>query len=415
MPVVIKKWPHQVKRGNVTVKIYRSDRKGGGKSKKGYIYGISYKKSDGKWTQEQRTQIKAAIERAKDIAETLHEGRQDAVGLTRTQIEGFAHAQRVIGKTPLLSVVEEWKKAHELTAGQILPAARAWHDQNNSKMKKATLNEVTDVFLEAKRKVGRNIKRSYQQTFPYLREAMGSMQISQISTARLEDWLSEKENGRTRNTHRKRIVTLFRWAARRGYLPVNLKTTAELTEIVDEEDVEIGLVAVESYRGLLKLMENEFPHYLAATILAGFCGMRRSEIQSQSWSDINLEQKHVRVTEAKRNTPRKRLVRLCDAAIEWLLLCPNRSGEVCPGTTWHMDRIRKIGKNRELDLPKNCFRDSYISCRVATKGVSWTAEQAGTSERMIYKHYRELVTKEEGEDWFNIRPMDEQGKVVSFD
>jgi hypothetical protein len=80
-----------------------------------------------------------------------------------------------------------------------------------------------------------------------------------------------------------------------------------------------------------------------------------------------------------------------------------------------MDRIRKIGKNRELDLPNNCFRDSYISCRVATKGTAWTAEQAGTSERIIYKHYRELVTKKEAKAWFKIRPTDEIGKVVGFE
>lgn len=416
MPTRIRKWPHVVKRGNVSVKIYRTKRKADRKSKARYVYGISYKKSDGKWTQEQRNKIDDAIERAKEIADDLHEGRQDATGLTRTQIEGLAHAQKIIGTTPLLSVVEVWKKAHDLTNGQILPAAQAWHDQSRSKIKKATLDEVTEAFLDAKKKVGRNIKRSYQQTFPYLRKEMGTMQIAQISTARLQDWLNQKENGRTRNTHRKRIVSLFRWATGRGYLPLGIKTSAELTDTAKEDPVDIELVDAETYRNLLEMMRDEFPHYLAATVLAGFCGMRRTEIQYQLWKDINLERRFLNVTAAKPNTPAMRNITLHESAIEWLLLCEKRTGEVCPGTTWHMDRIRKIGKNRGLDLGKNCFRDSYISCRIAATGeIESTALEAGTSTRLIYKHYRKPLPKEAGEDWFSIRPSDESGKVVSFE
>ena len=167
---------------------------------------------------------------------------------------------------------------------------------------------------------------------------------------------------------------------------------------------------------LLFMIRDSHPHYLAALVLAGFCGMRRSEVHGQLWKDIDLERKFVRVSSAKRGTPAKRLITLYDEAIEWLLISPKNGDSVCPGTTLTMDRIRKIGQKAGLKLPPNCFRHSYISCRVAATGdIATTALEGGTSARMIHRHYRELVTKEEGEDWFNNGPSIEDGKVIGFE
>jgi hypothetical protein len=54
-------------------------------------------------------------------------------------------------------------------------------------------------------------------------------------------------------------------------------------------------------------------------------------------------------------------------------------------------------------LPDNCFRHGFISHRVAATGnVAETSLEAGNSPRIIFQHYRQLVTKAEGEKWFAI-------------
>ncbi|MDA0348461.1 MAG: site-specific integrase [Verrucomicrobia bacterium] len=415
------KWVKEVRRGNVTVKVYRIARKD---TKSGFIYGVSWKDSGGKWTQRQKVDLKKAMDLAKKTADELHLGKVLTPEFTQSELEGLGHAKKLLGDVPLLSAVQEWKRANELTAGQIIPAAQDWYDRNTGKIKKATVGEVIDVFLKSKREDGKTTKKSYEDTFPSLNAAMGNVPITRITATRIQDWLNgmtviktrKSVTGRTRNTHRKRVVTLFRFASRRGFLPIHFKTQAELTDRAKEDDINIGIADADNYQKLLDLMRDEFPHYLAATVLAGLCGMRRSEVHGQLWADISLERRFVRVTNAKPNTPAKRLVTLCDTAIEWLMLCENRVGEVCPGTTMFMDRIRFIGKGRGLVLHKNCFRDSFISCRIAATGeVDRTALEAGTSAKMIHKHYRELVTTEEGQAWFKVSPYRPSGKVVSYD
>ena len=54
---------------------------------------------------------------------------------------------------------------------------------------------------------------------------------------------------------------------------------------------------------------------------------------------------------------------------------------------------------------KNALRHSFISYRVAeSKDAAAVALEAGNSARMIFQHYRELVTPEEAKEWFGILP-----------
>ena len=57
--------------------------------------------------------------------------------------------------------------------------------------------------------------------------------------------------------------------------------------------------------------------------------------------------------------------------------------------------------------PNNVLRHSYISYRLATiQDANQVALEAGNSPAIIFKHYRELVTKEAAGEWFGIAPPD---------
>jgi hypothetical protein len=53
----------------------------------------------------------------------------------------------------------------------------------------------------------------------------------------------------------------------------------------------------------------------------------------------------------------------------------------------------------------NVLRHSFCSYAVAEKGFTWTSLQADHSERMLREHYREVVTAQDAEKYWGIRPV----------
>ena len=56
---------------------------------------------------------------------------------------------------------------------------------------------------------------------------------------------------------------------------------------------------------------------------------------------------------------------------------------------------------------QNALRHSFFSYRVSMTGdVARTSLEAGNSPKMIFRHYREIVTEEDAKAWFSIMPPD---------
>src|SRR5207302_3360555 len=71
-------------------------------------------------------------------------------------------------------------------------------------------------------------------------------------------------------------------------------------------------------------------------------------------------------------------------------LCQSGEDEKkCPALTWK----------------RNALRHSFISYRLAeVLSAAQVALEAGNSETMIFKNYRDVVTPEAAKDWFSIEP-----------
>jgi integrase len=400
-------FPVTVKVGNAAVKIYRVRHK---TTASGFAYAVATRSADGKRHLAQFADLADATQEARLKAAQLNAGRIEGADMTRTDRDELQAAREAVGDVPLLAAITEWKKARELTAGNLLPAAEAWASRNGSAYEQISVNTAVQRFILAKKRAGIDVKASYDKILPSLVLKLGERTLGTVSARELGAWLEERyPHPVSRNTARKRIVALWRWCRDEHYLPRDAKTEAEFTKTAQEDEGEIGIISAETFGRLLHYFKTKHPHYLPALAVAGFCGLRRAEIHTQQWEDVDLQAAHVRVTKAKRNTPSKRLTPLSPSAVQWLLLCPDRKGPICENLA--IDRIRHIalaakddeGKPLFPDLPDNAFRHSFISHRVAATGnVAETSLEAGNSPRVIFQHYRSLVTKSEGQAWFAI-------------
>ena len=404
------RFPISIRRDSVVVKIYRSKH---ARTASGFTYSVAWTVGGKRYLLQRATLAKAQAEGAAK-AEQLASGKFAAArDVTGDDVAALAAARRLCGNVPIIAALEEWSAARRLVGGSILPAAKAWAEANHAS-KPVNVPDAVKAFLSAKDRSGVDTWASYRAFLPKLKERFTGP-IGSVSASALENWIHDtfKTGGAkhahpvTFNTARKRLVALWRWCRKQGYLPRTAQTEAEQIEMAREQPLEIGILTVADFARVLVMLRDFHPGMLATGILAGFCGLRRSELHAQKWSDVHLDRSLLRISKAKRNTPSKRLVPLSAAAVEWLKLCDSMADLVA--TPWALDRIRTFAREAvpAIPCPENGFRHSFISYRVASTGnVAETALESGNSPAIIHKHYRELVDKTAGAAWFDLTPSE---------
>jgi integrase len=346
-----------------------------------------------------------AFREARIKVEQLAHGKVEASEMGAADRDELQAARRIVKarNVPLLAAIQEWDRARQLSGDSLIPACESWAARGGHPRKRLKLDEVVDRFLKAKTEAGVHTAENHGPIFDDIKKEFADFYFDTITTPQLNTWLENRAHPVTRNTFRKHTISLWRWAQKQGFVSKELKTEAEQTDRATEPPNAIGIITPATFRRLLAFIRSEHPEYIAPLALAGFCGLRRNEIHHQKWSDIELDRKFVRVSAAKKGTPSRRLVPLCDTAVKWLRLAYGSPGDVCENLS--MDRIRDIGRTAKFVLPENCFRHTFISARVVVTGsVAQTSLEAGNSPQMVHTHYLELMTKEDGEAWFASAP-----------
>lgn len=400
----------EIKAGSVVVKIYRNK---SARMKSGYLYQLAY--HDGTSRQvKQFSDLEKAKETARNTAEDIQAGRSDRQALSIADVDLLNEVRKLAGNVSPTSALREWNRARAYCGDSLIDAAKTWKEAHAAEKDSILLSEVVEKFKAAKARNGVNTKKTYRSYYENLCDAFPGMTINRITSRQLTSYLNGYDNPVYRNTHRRRIVTLFRWSARQGYLPQNAKTQAELTDNALEPESTISFFTPEQIEPVLKLIANEHSHYLPALILAAFLGMRRTEVHNQVWEDIDLKGHNVTVTKAKPRTPADRIIPIPENAVLWLMRCKRGKGPVCHNLA--IDRIRDICRDHEIEMPANGFRHSFISYQMSIgRSAGKVAQWAGNTERQIHRHYRRPRPASEGKAYFDLTPhsvLNKSDKVI---
>ncbi len=151
------------------------------------------------------------------------------------------------------------------------------------------------------------------------------------------------------------------------------------------------------------------PERVALFAIMVFTGLRPSEAEALQWDDIKLDRGFL---EAKRGLRAdNRNVRFSQNLVEWLSPMWNKEGKIFVGSTrrWR-DRVqRAMAVDAELlpVWPQDILRHTFGSYHLeAFKNAAETAYEMGHrgNPRMLYAHYRELVTPEAAKAFWEIKP-----------
>lgn len=246
-------------------------------------------------------------------------------------------------------------------------------------------------------------------------EDFGDRSIAEITTAEIDQWLRDLGLGPvSRNTFRRRLFTLFKFAKTRGWC--RTIPAAESARVREGSDEDIGIFTPDEIAGLLSVASEETVPYLA---IGAFAGLRASEIERLEWRDVNLDKGLIKVRAGK--TASRRFVEIQPNLAKWLEPYRTATGSVVPQNLrvkLLADRKRAADADVLSKWVKNGLRHSFASYHLAHfEDLAKLALQMGHvgGFQILFRHYRELVSREDAARYWSIVPqLSKDTKVVTF-
>ena len=400
-------FPITITRGSVRVKIYRIMNRGR------MMFTVAYRGPNGKRMRSTLSVLSAAKSEAERIATRIMNGESAALELSNTDRSIYVRATELLSPTgrQLDVAVAEMMEAVDVLRdkGTLLEAARFFARHHAVGIDDRCMEDIYREFLIAKETDGLGVRylqdcknrlKKFADAFP--------RRISDCTANEMQDWLVGLKNGaRARNNMRGLIVTLFNFAKQRGYLPKDRQTDADFLTRAKSSSGEIGILRPAD---LSKMLTAADPFLVPYLTIGAFAGLRQAELMRLEWQDVDLEQGHIQIHASKSKTGQRRLVPIHPNLMQWLQTKHPITGRLysSPRT---LRKVTTLAKGLGIEWPNNALRHSYASYRIAQcKNAAEVAHEMGNSPRMVFQHYRELVTPAEAHKWWTICPR-KGGKI----
>jgi integrase len=409
------RFPVVVERGSSTVKIYR-DRKA-----EGTYYRVIYytRTTVGNKEVSERHRLNFS-----DLQEAKNEAEAKAAWLSRLDGDAlrFSGHDRHIYATaldalkqfglPLDAIAREYSEARKLLDGVPLTDAVRFYTRHHGKgikpksvaaavnemIDKKTLKGVSDVYIRDLRyRLG-----FFAQSF--------HCDVNQIAPDDVASFFERlRLSSRSHNNFLRALRTFFKFAQKHDWL----SKEADLLSRIEKRNEKRTPADIFTPAQVAALLRNASPEVAPCLALAAFAGLRSAEILRGNWSDIDTRPGFIEVAARKAKTAARRIVPISENLLRWLAIAPRNGARVWPHTKDSFFKaMRRAADDAKIKWKQNALRHSFVTYRLAEiQDVNRVALEAGNSPQMIFRHYRELATPDQGRNWFAIAP-EAAAKVV---
>lgn len=263
------------------------------------------------------------------------------------------------------------------------------------------LGVLVDEIMASKERANRRpiylaeLRRSLER----FKEGRESADPREISPDDIEAFF--QENGfamGTRVTMLGRLCTLFGYAVRRGYCEHNPVLRLERPVLEQKPPLILKPAEAEtllSFAGYVSM--------LAYVVIGLFAGVRPIEIERLTWEDVDVGRGIIRVDAAASKVRRRRIIELEPNAVAWLKTI-DQSKPITPGQKRAKLRSLAMVLKKEW-MPHDCLRHTAASFLMARyQDAGKVSSILGNSPSVLLNRYYELVSPEDAETFWNIRP-----------
>ena len=354
-----------------------------------------------------------AKEEARMAALNIQRGMSSDNDMRPQDREAFKVAQGMLANlgVPLVTAVDDYVKCRlKLGEDSLITSVDDYLRRKRSFTPGIKVQQVIDEFTATKiqDRLSKRYLRMIRETMRRIGDRFPGP-IAEITTLQLNGWVRRGDHSVvTRNKWIGLLKEFFEFARRRAYLPKLEPTAADDLRIGKRGDTDIGIFKPEEMEKLLRCAK---PDTLPLLAIGGFAGLRAAEIARLDWKAVDLDRRMIQLRASQAKTAARRIVPISDNLAAWLWPL-KREGRVLSGQD-AFRRLTGLAKQAQISWPHNALRHSYISYRIAVvQNAAQVALEAGNSPTIIFKHYRELVTREEADKWFSIMPTADAGKSL---
>lgn len=360
-----------------------------------------------------------AKKEADSIADKINHGENAALSLTNADRSAYVNSCNMLDPLgiPLEFAVREYVEIVKVLGGRSpIGAAKYFAAKHPANMQAKTVEQVAQEFIDAKTKTKKSSDYLADCRYRHGKFAAAfQCNISDVTGDQLNQFLDDlrdKRNKplstRSRNNFRVSIGTLFEFAKLKRYVPLDWDGMTHVEKVQDDDNGEITIYTPAELRAFLGRARPEFVPFLA---IGAFAGLRSAEMERLTWGDVFNIPGKIEVKAKKAKTRARRLVPITPNLAKWLepFRDRNRDAKAIPFAAIGQqieDLCAKDGDLKALAWKRNALRHSFISYRLAElQSAAQVALEAGNSETMIFKNYRDVVTPDAAVDWFSIVPQ----------
>lgn len=320
------------------------------------------------------------------------------------------HATNIMHNTALaLREAGEWPQDIVDAPAVRKYLCNATHNENSEENNFTTLYMET-LAGEVSQDWFRNSQYYLSKLDKWIDDFPGTLELNHDEAQRIINNLSKKLATETRNKYLQAYKRFYGWLLKTRRIAANpflgIKTIkprrkrSQAIEYLTVEEREIVLEAADKTDNGLSVW------------LAFFAGMRRGEIWSCEWGDINFNNSIINIPETKTGTPR--VVPISERLEKKLLSHRQGKGTILkkePDITWKVSARRVTQKIRILCKGKvpsklikwNNFRHTFCSL-LALNGISLDviSEYSGHDPKTCREYYAQLIPKDKRDDRVNL-------------
>ena len=322
--------------------------------------------------------------------------------------------------TTPLPIGELWERKAEIlynlerlrpVGTSLTDAVTFYLSHNGSVLGRKILSELVADFLREKLQVGRSqhYDRTMRQTFGrFMKFVGGERSIGDLTRQLVTDYVYRTNRHVSATTKRnilRNLSVLFNYGVKRDLLEKNPVEKIDRPTVLFKKP---HVLTPSDFEQLLRTcVAKRWDDRLVVFVLVGFCGIRVEEASRLKWSNLQLDNRIVEVpaTVAKKASFRNNVIP--PNAMEWLRLVEDkrRTGLIV-GPKWRT-QLRAAVQFCKIDYEQNCIRHSFCSYALT---AGWSLADVvssmghGGSPTMVFSHYRNVVSVEDGKRWFSIVP-----------